>query len=162
MISYGHGPASLAANAPKAKPVFRSVNSASFDTLNLPNHKDGKSAEISLEPNSRNFRGRSGKTFRERFSTRDVTRALSETLAPIPAKIIADATGSTVRAAENARQGLNAMSLAHFLNACREIPELRAMAMNLMGCETTIDPDFERGFALLQSSFARRLQSGAE
>lgn len=72
------------------------------------------------------------------------------------AKEIADATGSSVRAAENAKQGMNAMRLAHFLNACREIPELRAMAMEMMGCDTEVNPDRERAIAMLINSYSRR------
>jgi len=110
----------------------------------------------SAEPNSRNFQRRARRTFPERLSTRDVTTALSSVLSDFHAKDIADATGSSVRAAENAKQGMNAMSLAHFLNACRELPELRAMAMRMMGCETTVDPEFQRGITLLMNSFARQ------
>lgn len=116
----------------------------------------GKPPKISLETNNRNFQRRPRRTFQERLSTRDVTHALAAVLTDFHAKDIADATGSSVRAAENAKQGMNAMSLAHFLNACREIPELRAMAMTMMGCETTIDPEFQRGISMLMNSFARQ------
>jgi hypothetical protein len=91
---------------------------------------------------------------RERFSTRDVTHALADVLSDFHAKEIAEASGSSVRAAENAKQGMNAMSLAHFLNACREIPELKAMAMSMMGVEP-INPDRERAMALLVNSYVR-------
>lgn len=111
---------------------------------------------ISLDSRSRSFQRRSGRTFKERFSTRDVTHAVAAVLVDFQAKEIADATGSSVRAAENAKQGMNAMSLAHFLNACREIPELRAMAMQMMGCETTINPDRERALAMLVNSYVRQ------
>lgn len=108
----------------------------------------------SLYSNPRSFQRRSRKTFQERFSTRDVTQAISGVLYDFHAKDIADATGSSLRAAENAKQGLNAMSLAHFLNACRSIPELRAMAMEMMGVEA-INPDRERALALLVNSYVR-------
>lgn len=111
--------------------------------------------QISLDSPRRNFQRRHGRTLTERYSTREVTRRLADTLAPFQAKEIAEASGSSVRAAENAKQGMNAMSLAHFLNACREIPELKAMAMELMGCDTVIDPDRERALAMLANSFAR-------
>jgi hypothetical protein len=112
----------------------------------------------SLESGRRNFRAAPRKTIRERFSTRDVTHAVAEVLQDFSAKEIAEATGSSVRAAENAKQGMNAMSLAHFLNACREIPEMRAMAMQMMGCETTLNPERERALSMLVNSY---LQMGA-
>lgn len=110
----------------------------------------------SLETTPRKFRGRDGRTLQQRFSTRDVTHAVSDALSDLPAKVIADASGSSVRTAENAKQGVNAMSLAHFLNACREIPELRAMAMQMMGCENVINPDRERALAMLVNSYTQR------
>lgn len=110
----------------------------------------------SLETVSRKFRGRDGRTLTERYSTRDVTHAVSDVLSDFHAKEIAEASGSSVRAAENAKQGMNAMSLAHFLNACREIPELRAMAMQMMGCSEVINPDRERAIAMLVNSYVQR------
>lgn len=107
----------------------------------------------SLEIARRNFQRRDSRTLPERISTRSLTHALADALAPFHAKEIAEASGSSVRAAENAKQGMNAMSLAHFLNACREIPELRAMAMQMMGCEQTINPDRERALAMLVNSY---------
>lgn len=92
----------------------------------------------------------------EYISTREVTDRVAETLEPFSAKEVAAASGASVKAAQNSREGLNAMSLAHFLNACRAIPELRALAMELMGCETVVDPDFVRGISLLQNALARR------
>ena len=109
----------------------------------------------SLVSANRNFQRRNGRTFTERFSTRDVTHAVSDVLSDFHAKEIAEASGSSVRAAENAKQGMNAMSLAHFLNACREIPELRAMAMQMMGVEPS-NPDRERAIAMLVNSYVQR------
>ena len=110
--------------------------------------------ESSLGSVRRNFQRRTGKTFRERYSTRDVTHAVSSVLSDFQAKEIAEASGSSVRAAENAKQGMNAMSLAHFLNACKELPELRALAMEMMGVEPT-NPDRERALAMLVNSYVR-------
>lgn len=111
---------------------------------------------ISLETGRRNFRATRSRTIPERYTTRDVTHAVSDVLAAFHAKEIAEASGSSVRAAENAKQGMNAMSLAHFLNACKAIPELRAMAMEMMGCDSTINPDRERALAMLVNSYAQR------
>lgn len=110
---------------------------------------------FSLGSANRNFRRARSRTIREHYSTRDVTHAVSDVLSDFHAKEIADASGSSVRAAENAKQGMNAMSLAHFLNACREIPELRALAMQMMGCDTVINPDRERALAMLVNSYVR-------
>lgn len=110
---------------------------------------------FSLGSANRNFRRARPRTIREHYSTRDVTHAVSDVLSDFHAKEIADASGSSVRAAENAKQGMNAMSLAHFLNACREIPELRALAMQMMGCDTVINPDRERALAMLVNSYVR-------
>lgn len=102
----------------------------------------------------RNFQRRDTRTLQQHFSTRDVTHAVSDVLTDFHAKEIAEAAGSSVRAAENAKQGMNAMSLAHFLNACRAIPELRAMAMEMMGVEP-INPDRERAMAMLVNSYVQ-------
>lgn len=106
-------------------------------------------------PARRKFQRRDSRIIREHFTTREVTHAVSDVLADFHAKDIAEATGSSVRAAENAKQGINAMSLAHFLNACRAIPEMKALAMELMGCETVVNPDRERALAMLVNSYVR-------
>jgi len=102
-----------------------------------------------------NLRGVRNKN-RHRISTSNLSDWLKEHLRNMSAKEIADYSGCGVRAAENAKQGMNAMSLAHFLNACREIPELRAMAMQMMGCEHSINPDRERALAMLVNSYVRQ------
>lgn len=126
------------------------------NSASLPNHLGGSDMRISLESASRKFRGRDGRTLHQRYSTRDVTHAVSDVLGDFHAKEIAEASGSSVRAAENAKQGMNAMSLAHFLNACREIPELRAMAMRMMGAEVEANPMRERALAMLVNSYSQQ------
>ena len=111
--------------------------------------------EHSFGTNPRNIRRRDRKTLHERYTTRDVTKALADALSNITTKEIADASGSSLRAAENAKSGINAMCLAHFFNACQAIPELKAMAMEMMGCETVVDPNRERALAMLVNSFVR-------
>jgi hypothetical protein len=110
---------------------------------------------ISSYSTRRNFHRGDRRTITERHTTRDVTDALSDALANVSAKEIADASGSSLRAAENAKGGINAMSLAHFLNACQTIPELKAMALKFIGHEETINPDRERALAMLVNSYAR-------
>ncbi|HVZ18050.1 MAG TPA: hypothetical protein VG897_13090 [Terriglobales bacterium] len=97
----------------------------------------------------------------DRLDVREITQAVSATLNNVSAKELADATGGSIRAAQNVREGLNAMSLAGFLNACRCIPELRALAMEMMGCEAETDPDFVKGITLLMNSYARKQMQSA-
>jgi hypothetical protein len=89
---------------------------------------------------------------------REVTETVSGVLVQFESKVLADATGGSVRAANNVREGLNAMSLTGFLNACRALPELRAAAMELMGCEAETDPEFVRGITLLMNNYVRKRQ----
>ena len=79
-----------------------------------------------------------------RLTTREVTQAISETLVGIPTKEIADATGGSLRAAQNAREGLNAMSLTHFLNAAQRLPELRVLALQFLEAEGEANAGSER------------------
>lgn len=119
--------------------------------------------EISKGPYARTVQGADPQNIAGTLTTRSVTEKVSAVLMRFPTKVIARASGSSKRAAENARQGDNSMSLTYFLRACREIPELRALAMELMGCETTVDPEFVRGIAMLQNAFVRQqAQKGGE
>ena len=92
----------------------------------------------------------------DRVSVEEVTKTVSGTLANFETKDIVEATGGSIRAAENVKQGLNAMSLTSFINACRAIPELRAVAMQMMGCEAETDPEFMRGLHHLINAYVRR------
>lgn len=92
------------------------------------------------------------------MSVEEVTKTVSGTLANFETKDIVEATGGSIRAAENVKQGLNAMSLTSFINACRAIPELRAVAMQMMGCEAETDPEFMRGLHHLINAYVRRDQ----
>ena len=118
--------------------------------------------ENSKGPYARRLREQSSQNDTRTLTTRTVTERVSAVLCQFPAKVIARASGSSVRAAENIRQGDNAMSLVYFLRACQQIPELRSLAMELMGCETTIDPEFQRGISMLMNSFARQQAGRAE
>jgi hypothetical protein len=131
-----------------------------------PEHQRVMAMEKPLGPTPRGVRSEGLRSFRRSnhrglrdgrlLSTREVTDAVSARLVTLPTKAIQAATGGSVRAAENVKAGLNAMSLTNFLNACRAIPELRALAMELMGCEAETDPEFVKGLSLLMNSFARR------
>ena len=115
----------------------------------------------------RSFQGRSHRTFQlpmfrrvevgvEKISVKEVTETVTETLKDIPAKDIQEATGGSIRAAENVRQGLNTMSLTNFINACRAIPELRGVAMQMIGAEGNTDPEFHRALHHLINSYVRQ------
>ena len=112
--------------------------------------------ETSKGPYARRLHEHSSQNDSRTLTTRTVTEKVSAVLCQFPAKVIAKASGSSVRAAENIRQGDNAMSLVYFLRACQQIPELRSLAMELMGCETTINPDRERALAMLVNSYMRQ------
>jgi hypothetical protein len=133
----------------QSQPSFENHRSSSLD-----NH-EGDTMRYSYGANPRNFRRQDRRILRERISTREVTVALSSALANVSTKEIADASGSSLRAAENAKGGVNAMCLAHFFNACQQIPELKAMAMSMMGVEP-INPDRERAMALLVNSYVQQ------
>lgn len=109
---------------------------------------------------SRGENGRSSLRFGHRtlprLTTQIVTEAIKERVAQIAAKEIQNATHTSIRAAENVKAGLNAMSLTNFLNACRAIPELRALALEMMGCEAETDPVFVKGLSMLIDAHTRR------
>jgi len=127
----------------------------------------GNGHSISQRFDRRNIQGNGRRTFQlpmfrrvevdvPKLTVDEVTKAVTETLQDIEAKDIQEATGGSIRAAENYRQGLNAMNLTAFVNACRAIPELRAVAMQLIGAEGNADPEFHRALHHLVNSYVRR------
>lgn len=115
------------------------------------------------ETRARNVRRFSGRVLpSDRLDLREVTQAISATLVNTPAKELADATGGSIRAAQNIREGLNSMSLVPFLNACRAIPELRSLAMEMIGCEAETDPEFIAGITQLMNAYVRKREAGGE
>lgn len=116
---------------------------------------------VHVESRARNVLRSDGRSLRSRYPNdrldiREITQAVTQTLSNVTAKELADATGGSIRAAQNVREGLNGMSLAGFLNACRSFPELRALAMEMMGCEAETDPEFVKGISLLMNSYVRK------
>lgn len=101
--------------------------------------------------NTRKFSGRQS----PKFTPNKIAEKLAGTLAQFPAKTIAQATGGSVRSAENARQALHAMSLTHFFNAAQDLPEVRALALELLGVEGITDPEFHRGIHHLINAYVR-------
>jgi hypothetical protein len=86
---------------------------------------------------------------------RTLTEKLKEATQNIPAKVLARAAHCSVRTAENTKQGTTKLSLDHFLLAAREIPELRALALEAMGCDP-INPDRERAIAMLVNTYVQK------
>jgi len=92
---------------------------------------------------------------RKKLGRRDVGPRLQAALQNVTAKELARATGESVSAAENAKAGRTGMNLAAFFNACREIPELKAMAMELMGVPPA-DAGVERKLTELVNAVLKR------
>jgi hypothetical protein len=94
-----------------------------------------------------------------RVDGRDLPVRIQTATRNIPAKVLAKAAKCSVRTAENAKQAVSTLSLDHFLNACRDIPELRALALEVMGCDP-INPDRERAIAMLVNSYTQQQGRG--
>lgn len=130
--------------------------------------RDGESPRnVHVESRARNVLRNSGRSLQARYpteklTTREITQAVTETLHAVPTKVLADATGGSLRAAQNVREGLNGMSLTAFVNACRAIPELKALALEMLDCEAVTDPDFVKGITLLMNSYVRKQMQGEE
>lgn len=113
----------------------------------------------SLESNPRSYQRRQNGKLRERLSTRDVTQKVSEALAPVSTKELANASGSSLRAAESAKQGIHSMSLAYFFNACQHIPELREVGMQMMGCDNVPKAEVMRGLSMILNAYNREREA---
>lgn len=74
------------------------------------------------------------KTLRERkLGNREFAARTSARIYELPAKVIAKAADCSVHTAKNAKHGWHSLSAAHFFNAARDIPELHALALELLG-----------------------------
>lgn len=117
-------------------------------------HDHARSVRPERARSVRRFRGR---TFRNDLITvEEVTQAVSATLSNTQAKQIQSATGGSIRAAQNVKEGLNCMSLTNFINAARAIPELKSLAMDMLDCEAETDPEFVRGLHHLINAHLQR------
>lgn len=72
---------------------------------------------------------------------------VAEALRRASAKQIARDAGSSPRTAEKWRGRLVAPQLHHFLNACQQIPELKAAMRQLLAMEGEGDPEFQRALS---------------
>lgn len=115
-----------------------------------PNQDGANQVSKGYEDNSRTF------STRTKLSNVQLRTEISAVLLQFPAKDIAKAAGSSLGTAQNARDGYHTISLPHFINLCRDIPELRALALRLMGCEGHTDPEFIKGLHHLIASYTRR------
>lgn len=95
-------------------------------------------------------------------STWEVTDAIAETLRDVyrnerhAPKRLAEEAGSSVRAAENWLERRNAMSLSQFITLARRMPEMRALACQLIGIETAVNPEFEANLRTLMTTAAEK------
>lgn len=127
----------------------------------VPRNNRNDDARIVQPKRGRNVRRFSGRNLqRENVTCQEITQAVSATLVPFQAKQIAEITGGSIRAAQNVKEGLNCMSLTNFINAARNIPELKALAMELLGCEAETDPEFMRGLHHLINAHLQRKSPG--
>lgn len=101
-------------------------------------------------PNSRKLHGQASMTF---ATAAEVTEQIGEALIRSEigrgrhaVKLIAQAANTNARSAQNWVEKRHAPSVASFINLCRRIPELKAVALRMLECDDAIDPEFERRF----------------
>lgn len=81
-----------------------------------------------------NSTSRTGQTFREqKLTNRALAERTSAVIYELSAKKFAKAADCSVHTAKNAKRGFHSLSAAHFFNAARNIPELHALALELLG-----------------------------
>lgn len=61
-------------------------------------------------------------------------------------KLIAEVANTNARSAQNWVEKRNAPNLASFINLCRRIPELKAVALRLLEADDALDPMFAKKF----------------
>lgn len=61
-------------------------------------------------------------------------------------KLIAEVANTNTRSAQNWVEKRNAPSVASFINLCRRIPELKAVALRLLEADDALDPMFAKKF----------------
>ena len=94
-------------------------------------------------------------------STNEITSAIADTLRRAfaqerhVAKRLAREAGASERAARNWLEQKNAMTLAQFFTLARRMPELKALAAQILEIETALNPEVERGLARLMRSLQR-------
>ena len=147
----------IGTNKGEGKPVEKSCETNPQVVPSVDgSRRRGERGAMLRGPDRSRIRHSDSRFLRDHLTVESVTKVVSSVLAQFEAKDIVQATGGSIRAAQNVREGLNAMSLTSFLNACRNIPELRAAALQMMGAEAETDPEFVRGLSLLVSNFVRR------
>jgi hypothetical protein len=90
-----------------------------------------------------------------RADGRDLPARIQAATRNIPAKVLAKAAKCSVRTAENAKQGVTTLSTEYFLNAAKDIPELKALAMEALGLDP-VNADRERALTMLVNSYIVR------
>lgn len=106
---------------------------SAYATLSNPKAQPWQEA-YGAKPMQKSWRA-DAKTFDERgkLTNREVAERISARIYELPAKRLAKAAGSSKQTAQNAKRGYNSMSLAHFFNACRDVPELHELALEMLG-----------------------------
>lgn len=95
------------------------------------------------------------------ISTYEVTSAITETIRRAfgnernVAKRLAREAGASERAAKNWLEQKNAMTLAQFFTLARRMPELKALAAQILEIDTAMNPEIERDLARLMRTLQR-------
>lgn len=116
---------------------------------------------MSQENRFRNVRASSDRKMNTAISTYEVTSAITETIRRAfgnernVAKRLAREAGASERAAKNWLEQKNAMTLAQFFTLARRMPELKALAAQILEIETTLNPEVERDLARLMRTLQR-------
>lgn len=109
----------------------------------------------------RNIRSSGDRAMTTAISTYEVTSAITETIRRAfgnernVAKRLAREAGASERAAKNWLEQKNAMTLAQFFTLARRMPELKALAAQILEIETTLNPEVERDLARLMRTLQR-------
>lgn len=115
-------------------------------------------SQDNLPRNVRSFRDRK---MTAAVSTYEVTSAITDTIRRAfgnernVAKRLAREAGASERAAKNWLEQKNAMTLAQFFTLARRMPELKALAAQILEIETALNPEVERDLARLMRTLQR-------
>ncbi len=116
---------------------------------------------MSQDKTPRNVRSFPDREMTTAVSTYEVTSAISDTIRRAfghernVAKRLAREAGASERAAKNWLEQKNAMTLAQFFTLARRMPELKALAAEILEIETAINPEVERDLARLMRTLQR-------
>jgi len=107
----------------------------------------------------RRVKGDSRRTLLARPDSTECTDWLADRLRTYSAKDVAELTGCTARAGENAKQGMSGLSMGSIVALCRNDPIFRAEFFRFCGGYLETDPEFVAGITMAMNSLARRKAS---